>query len=189
MLLKGKEDARNFWRRNRKDLFTKDKGRTKKGRTKKYWKVHVPFHNLDMLESQKPCLNFRAICRNLQAQKCTHARCLYQTNQLLFSAPVNCLQWPNTCWAKRRGCRQEHLMTEESLAFKKYIRKLIPFITSYITTYHSVIHDTENSQVGMHPFTTRNNYDCMYATYYTQLFSYDLILTLLTTLMKLSFLF
>lgn len=80
-------------------------------------------------------------------------------------------------------------MTEESLAFKKYIRKLIPFITSYITTYHSVIHDTENSQVGMHPFTTRNNYDYMYATYYTQLFSYDLILTLLTTLMKLSFLF
>lgn len=95
----------------------KTKGGIRKGRIEKYLKVHVPFHSLEMPESQKPCLHFRAICQNLQAQKRTHARCLHPTNPPLFSAPVNCLQQPNTCWTKGRRCRQEQMMTEGKAYF------------------------------------------------------------------------
>lgn len=41
----------------------------------------------------------------------------------------------------------------------------------------------------MHPFTIRNNKDYVYATHYTQLFSYYLILNLLRTRMRFSFQF
>lgn len=70
---------------------------------------------------------------------------------------------------------------------------MIPFTTSYTAIFCEVTQDTKNSQVTMHPLTIRNNKDYMYQaltarTHHTQLFSWDLILNLLTTLIRMSFL-
>lgn len=80
---------------------------------------HVPFHSLETPESKKACLNVRAICRNLQAWKCTHARCLRETNQPLFSAPVNCLPWPNTCWTRVEGADRSNWWSSQVLLTEK----------------------------------------------------------------------